>query len=163
MLRSPLAAWLAILTITGASGFEAEGPDSAAAMEHARTWIWFWGGGLAFVLIIAWPCLALPAGIFSEGYYTFYVILSIIWGLVRNSCQLVSFPCLLFIRDPDLVSGNYIGDVWNRLLPAVWRWYFCCLSYKANFGALAFCISTISHPVLLPSPKSLLSPCRLQR
>ncbi len=63
-------------------GFTEEGPDSAAAMEHAYKWILKWGGGLAFVLIIAWPCLALPAKVFSKGYFTFWVILSIIWGLV---------------------------------------------------------------------------------
>ncbi|CAK0787068.1 hypothetical protein CVIRNUC_010284 [Coccomyxa viridis] len=64
------------------TGFEEEGPDSAAAMEHAYKWILKYGGGLAFILIIAWPCLALPAGVFSKGYFTFWVIISIIWGLI---------------------------------------------------------------------------------
>ncbi len=36
-------------------------------MEHAYKWILKYGGGLAFILIIAWPCLALPAGVFSKG------------------------------------------------------------------------------------------------
>jgi hypothetical protein len=36
-------------------------------MEHAFKWIVRYGGGLAFILIIAWPCLALPAGVFSKG------------------------------------------------------------------------------------------------
>ena len=49
------------------TGFTEEGPDSPAAMEHAFKWIVRYGGGLAFILIIAWPCLALPAGVFSKG------------------------------------------------------------------------------------------------
>ena len=54
-------------------------------MEHAYKWILKYGGGLAFILIIAWPCLALPAGVFSKGYFTFWFIISIIWGLVSRS------------------------------------------------------------------------------
>ena len=54
--------------MTGApAGFSEDGPDSPAAMEHAFKWIVKYGGGLAFILIIAWPCLALPAGVFSKG------------------------------------------------------------------------------------------------
>ena len=56
-------------------------------MEHAYKWILKYGGGLAFILIIAWPCLALPAGVFSKGYFTFWVIISIIWGLVSTSAS----------------------------------------------------------------------------
>lgn len=49
------------------AGFEKEGPDSPAAMEHAFKFIVRYGGGLAFILIILWPCLALAAGVFSKG------------------------------------------------------------------------------------------------
>ncbi len=31
---------------------------------------WATGGTLAVVLLILWPLLALPAGIFSQGYFT---------------------------------------------------------------------------------------------
>ena len=56
----------------GPAGFTEEGPDSPAAMEHAFKWIVRYGGGLAFILIIAWPCLALPAGVFSKGVLRTY-------------------------------------------------------------------------------------------
>ena len=52
-------------------------------MDHALKWILKYGGGIAFLIIIVWPCLALPAGVFSKGYFTFWVIISIVWGLVR--------------------------------------------------------------------------------
>ena len=35
---------------------------------------------LTATLLIAWPLLALPAGVFSEGYFYFWVILSMAWG-----------------------------------------------------------------------------------
>ena len=65
-------------------GFHSSGPDSPEAMEHAFRWILKYGGGLAFVIIILWPLLALPAGVFSKGYFTFWVSISIIWGLVSE-------------------------------------------------------------------------------
>lgn len=74
-----------ILVLCFCAGFEEDGPDSHAAMEHAYKWILKWGGGLALVLIIVWPCLALPAKVFSKGYFTFWVILSIVWGLVSTA------------------------------------------------------------------------------
>lgn len=65
------------------AGFEETGPDSMEAMEEARTFIWRWGGGLTIILLIVWPVMALPPGVFDKGYFYFWVILSIIWGLVR--------------------------------------------------------------------------------
>ena len=74
------------------SGFTEDGPDSAKAMDHALAWILKYGGGIAFIIIIAWPCLALPAGVFSKGYFTFWVIISIIWGLVCPSWGRLMLP-----------------------------------------------------------------------
>lgn len=36
------------------------------ALNHARKQIWWWSGVLCFVLVIAWPLLTLPAGVFSQ-------------------------------------------------------------------------------------------------
>lgn len=52
--------------------------DGALKIMHIVAW------GLTFVLVILWPCLALPAGVFSEGYFTFWVILSITWGIIAT-------------------------------------------------------------------------------
>jgi len=47
------------------------------------------GCGLAFVLLIFWPVLTLPAGIFTEKYFTWWVVLSLIWGLVASAFCIV--------------------------------------------------------------------------
>ena len=52
-------------------------------MEHAYKFVLRYGSILAVVLIIVWPLLALAAGTFSKPYFYFWVIISIIWGLVR--------------------------------------------------------------------------------
>ncbi len=65
------------------AGFEEHGPDSAAAMEHAYKFVLRYGSILAVVLIIVWPLLALAAGTFTKPYFYFWVIISIVWGLVR--------------------------------------------------------------------------------
>lgn len=49
-------------------------------MEVAFKWILAWGGGLAVLLYVVWPLLALPAKVFSKGYFTFWVIISMVWG-----------------------------------------------------------------------------------
>lgn len=45
-------------------------------------WTWISALVLSLVFCVLWPVLTIPAGVFSKPYYTFWVILSIIWGLV---------------------------------------------------------------------------------
>lgn len=58
--------------------------DSKEAMDKASKVMIYAGWGFTAVLIIVWPVLTLPAGVFSKGYFTFWVILSLIWGLVAT-------------------------------------------------------------------------------
>ena len=58
--------------------------DSPAAMDRASKIMLWAGWGFSGLLIIVWPVLTLPAGVFSKGYFTFWVILSLIWGLVAT-------------------------------------------------------------------------------
>ncbi|KAK9845983.1 hypothetical protein WJX81_007616 [Elliptochloris bilobata] len=67
------------------TGFEAEGPDSVEAMEHAYKFVLRYGSILAVVLIIIWPLLALAAGTFTKPYFYFWVIVSIVWGLIATA------------------------------------------------------------------------------
>ena len=54
------------------------------ALAKAKAWIMKIGLAFTAVIVIAWPVLSLPAGVFSEGYFHFWVALSIIWGLVST-------------------------------------------------------------------------------
>lgn len=63
--------------------------DIESELERAMKFISVWGFGLTFVLVVAWPLLMIPAQSFSKGYFTFWVILSFIWGLTATATMLV--------------------------------------------------------------------------
>ena len=43
---------------------------------------WIAAAVLSVVFCILWPVLTIPAGVFSKSYFYFFVIISIIWGLI---------------------------------------------------------------------------------
>ncbi len=47
-----------------------EGEDSPEALNQVIRFTWWTGGALTLVLLILWPVLALPAKVFSQGYFT---------------------------------------------------------------------------------------------
>jgi hypothetical protein len=63
-----------------------ESPEEAAQMKKAlRVTLW-WALALSIVTFLLWPLLTLAAGtVWSEGYFTFWIILSIVWGLVAGA------------------------------------------------------------------------------
>ncbi|CAL8465288.1 g4823 [Coccomyxa elongata] len=54
--------------------------EDPAAMDKALKYTWIAAGILTIIFCIIWPVLTIPAGVFSKGYFSFFVILSIIWG-----------------------------------------------------------------------------------
>jgi hypothetical protein len=60
-----------------------------------------------------WPCLALPAKDFSRGYFTFWVIIAMTWGLVATIAMIV-WPIAENITPimntmKNLVTGNRVN------------------------------------------------------
>ena len=49
-------------------------------LKSALRFTLVWGTVLSLVLILVWPLLALPATVFSESYFTFWVIIALVWG-----------------------------------------------------------------------------------
>jgi len=49
-------------------------------LDAAEQWITRRGYALTFILILVWPVLSVPAGVFSESYFAFWVLLSVAWG-----------------------------------------------------------------------------------
>jgi SSS family transporter len=58
--------------------------DDEEALKQVLRWTYRTGGSLTVVLVILWPCLTIPVGVFPRGYFTFWVSLAIIWGLVAS-------------------------------------------------------------------------------
>lgn len=63
--------------------------ETEEELEKAMKMITIWGFGLTLVLVVAWPLLALPARVFSKGYFTFWVILAFIWGITATIAMVV--------------------------------------------------------------------------
>jgi len=49
-------------------------------LRRAERWIKRRGYILTFILIIAWPILSVPAGVFSKSYFSLWVLIAIAWG-----------------------------------------------------------------------------------
>jgi hypothetical protein len=54
--------------------------DSPEAMDIAYKWTVRTGSLMTFVLIFAWPLLALPQYTFTKSYFGFWVAIAFIWG-----------------------------------------------------------------------------------
>jgi hypothetical protein len=69
-------------------------------------WTWWTGGILTLVLVIAWPLLALPAGVFSQGYFTMWIIIALAWGMAATAV------CLFL---PWWESREHINKIFSGL------------------------------------------------
>lgn len=77
--------------------FEAE-----ETLEQALCRIGTVGIVAIIVLVFLWPLFTLPVGVFSKGYFTFWVILSFMWGITS---------CVLMIGLPLIESRHGILTV----------------------------------------------------
>ncbi|KAL3689745.1 hypothetical protein R1sor_016054 [Riccia sorocarpa] len=80
-------------------------------LKHARMWIIKWGCAFTFVIIILWPILSLPAKVFSEGYFTFWAVIAIVWGTVGSVVIIVlplyeSYETIL-----EILNGMFTDDI----------------------------------------------------
>ncbi|XP_055820919.1 urea-proton symporter DUR3 [Solanum dulcamara] len=79
-------------------------------LNSARAWIIKWGIGFTFVIIILWPILTLPVGKFSKGYFTFWAVISIVWGTV-GSAVIIALPLMESWRTiQSVLNGMFTND-----------------------------------------------------
>jgi len=79
-------------------------------LEEAEQWIKRRGWVMSFVLVIFWPSLSVPAGVFSRSYFAFWVLIAIAWG----------FGAALIITIlPLMESSAEIGKVLSGLFNCI--------------------------------------------
>jgi len=54
--------------------------QDAVMLRRAERWIKRRGYVLTLVLIVIWPILSIPAGVFTRDYFAFWVLVAIAWG-----------------------------------------------------------------------------------
>jgi len=74
--------------------------------NHAKRWITLWGSLFTVIMVVLWPLLSIPAGVFSEGYFEMWVYISIVWGV------LATLVCIML---PIYESRVGIGRVFKGL------------------------------------------------
>jgi SSS family transporter len=67
-----------------------DGPDGDKAMEHAKSWILKWGIGFSLLMVVVWPIISIPAGVFSLSVFQFWVYLSIAWGMLATAYVVIA-------------------------------------------------------------------------
>ncbi|KAL7538121.1 hypothetical protein ACHAXR_008300 [Thalassiosira sp. AJA248-18] len=88
------------------SGLGAEQQDKDE-LRRAKRWITRRGYLLTFVLIFVWPLLSIPAQVFTQSYFSFWVLLSVAWGF--GAAITISFL-------PLFESQDEIGRVCSGML-----------------------------------------------
>lgn len=53
-------------------------------LDAAKWWIQKWGWGFTILMVLIWPLLSLPAGVFTKDYFSFWVFISIAWSFVAT-------------------------------------------------------------------------------
>lgn len=79
-------------------------------LEKALRRIGMLGVVLTIILVVLWPLLSLPFNVFSPSYFTFWVVLSFVWGIV--SCIILIILPIVESRFNILTvvsGGKYAG------------------------------------------------------
>merc|ERR1719506_1267665 len=50
----------------------------------ARWWVQKWGWAFTITMVVIWPILSIPAGVFSKGYFAMWVFISLAWSFVAT-------------------------------------------------------------------------------
>lgn len=82
-------------------------------LANAERWITRRGYCLSVMLIIVWPLLSLPAGVFSKSYFAFWVLISMIWGF-GAAIIITVLPLTESADDINLVLFGAIDAMFGR-------------------------------------------------
>merc|ERR1712078_743158 len=53
-------------------------------LNEAAAWVKKWGWGFTITMVIIWPILTIPAGVFTKEYFSFWVFVSLMWGFTAT-------------------------------------------------------------------------------
>ena len=79
-------------------------------LQKADRWVKRRGYVLTIVLIIIWPLLSVPAGLFSKSYFAFWVLVSIAWGF--GAALIITV--LPLVESADEIN-MFLGGIFNAI------------------------------------------------
>lgn len=101
--------------------------ETEEELENAMKMITIWRFGITLVLIVAWPLLGRPAGVFSKGYFTFWFVLAFIWGLATAIAMDVLPAIEAFSGISALVKGKKDTPAEPVAIPGNSKWIMICV------------------------------------
>ncbi|XP_023903865.2 urea-proton symporter DUR3 [Quercus suber] len=85
-------------------------------LKRAKAWVVKWGIGFTVVIVVLWPLLSLPIGVFTKGYFTFWAVIAIAWGTI-GSVVIIGLP---LIESRKTIQRVFMGMFTNdRLMEKV--------------------------------------------
>mmetsp|Transcript_33576 Transcript_33576/g.85923 ORF Transcript_33576/g.85923 Transcript_33576/m.85923 type:complete len:695 (+) Transcript_33576:42-2126(+) len=69
---------------------ESDEPEEES-LQEAKDWILKRGFGYSAVVCVIWPALCLAAGVFSKGFFSFWVFISLVWGFAA-AAVIITLP-----------------------------------------------------------------------
>jgi len=60
-------------------------------LNEAAAWVKKWGWGFTITMVVIWPILTIPAGVFTKEYFSFWVFVSLMWGFTATFC-IITLP-----------------------------------------------------------------------
>ena len=82
-------------------------------LRRAERWIKHRGYGLTVVLIIIWPLTSIPAGVFSKGYFAFWILIAIAWGF-GGAIIITVLPLTESAEDINTVLSGIYNKITGR-------------------------------------------------
>jgi Na+/proline symporter len=89
------------------SGLDAE-DLSEAKLVPALNWIKRVGWATTFVLIVLWPALSTPAGVFTKSYFAFWIFVVLAWGFFA-SVVVVGLPIYESFEEISTIAKALVG------------------------------------------------------
>merc|ERR1719359_1018209 len=82
-------------------------------LDEAKAWIQKWGWGFTIIMVIVWPVLSTPAGVFTKDYFAFWVFVALIWAIVA-SFVIIALP---IFESKDQILAVIDGMLGTKLAP----------------------------------------------
>lgn len=79
-------------------------------IRRSKRWIIRRGYLLTFILILVWPILSVPAGVFTQEYFAFWVLVSIAWGFAAA----ITISVLPIVESQSELGAVFNG-MWNYM------------------------------------------------
>jgi len=83
------------------------------ALRRAERWITRRGYALSLILIIIWPVLSVPERVFTQAYFSFWVLVAIAWGF-GSAIIITILPLTESSEEINRVLSGLFNFVWHR-------------------------------------------------